>query len=661
MNKLQKIRDYQKLHGTIQTFSWLCNNVKFRLEKLKSKPIEFDYITLTEEDDKNYGPKTKNNIFIFGSVPYYDIGGGQRSAQLAKTFNKLGYQVFYIFAFDSSESKKFNLEIPCVMHKYINNVDINELSKYVKENDIAIFEAPYVGFKEYIEMFANAKASIVYENIDNWESHLGNNVFDADTLKLLLESASLLTGTALPLVDQLNNYIERYNIEKKQVLYLANAVDDELFNHNQNYEKPKDLITGDKTLIYYGSLWGDWFDWDLVYGLANNNPDITINLIGDASSLNKTNKPDNVYFLGIKKQVELPAYLSYSDYAILPFKVDMVGKYVSPLKIFEYIAMQKKIIATSLPDIVGYPNLYTGTTLKRWQTILDNDKLVDTKKCMKFTNDNNWYNRCFQIIEGLSKKGVKKCLNKYYENISVVVLNYNNKNVIFRCIDSLKQFQERYNYEIIVVDNKSSDGSYEELLNNYKRDKNIKIVQNIKNGCASGRNLGVKNATKDFIVFLDSDQWVLHKYWLDNYIEMYNNIKDIGAVAWNAGWFNEYGLSYRFVDNYALRAMYPSKLARKDIGYLATCGFLISKKVFDKIGGFDENYDPTCYEDSDLALKVRDNNKEIYYSPYLGVGHIPHQTTKAGSSEHDKLILEKGNYFVDKWKKKNPDLLNYKK
>jgi len=45
----------------------------------------------------------------------------------------------------------------------------------------------------------------------------------------------------------------------------------------------------------------------------------------------------------------------------------------------------------------------------------------------------------------------------------------------------------------------------------------------------------------------------------------------------------------------------------------------------------------------------------------LGVGHIPHQTTKAGSSDHDKLILEKGNYFVDKWKKKNPNLLNYKK
>ena len=44
-----------------------------------------------------------------------------------ETFNKLGYQVFYIFAFDSSESKMFKLEIPGVMHKYIKKVDIIEL------------------------------------------------------------------------------------------------------------------------------------------------------------------------------------------------------------------------------------------------------------------------------------------------------------------------------------------------------------------------------------------------------------------------------------------------------------------------------------------------------------------------------------------------------
>ena len=107
--------------------------------------------------------------------------------------------------------------------------------------------------------------------------------------------------------------------------------------------------------------------------------------------------------------------------------------------------------------------------------------------------------------------------------------------------------------------------------------------------------------------------------------------------------------------------MPPQLLARKDIGYLATCGFIMKKKLFNEVKGFDEAYDPTCYEDTDLALKVRNSGLEIYYSPYLGVGHIPHQTTKAGSSKHDELILEKGNYFVQKWKEINPDLLKYKK
>lgn len=661
MGKLEKIINYQKLHGTRQTASWLVNNVKFRLEKLKSKPIEYDYQSLLLEELNYMVPRDKGNVFIFGSVPYYDIGGGQRSAQLAKIFNRLGYQVFYIFAFDSSESKKFNLEIPCVMHKYIKNISSTQLEKYMSSEDIAIFEAPCSLFAEYVNLCVTKNVKIVYENIDNWESHLGNTVFDADTLKLMLESSSVLTGTAMPLVEQLQEYLVRYNIAKKKILYVPNAVDDELFNPHKTYEQPSDMQIGSKTLLYYGTLWGDWFDWDLLTQLAKNNPDIKINLIGDNREVNLNETVENIHFLGIKKQSELPAYLAYSDYAILPFKVDQVGRYVSPLKIFEYIAMNKKIIAGPLPDIIGYPNLYTGKTAKQWQKILDNDKEIDTKKASEFISNNNWYNRTFTILEALSSKGVKKCSNKFYDNISIVVLNYNNDNVIFRCVDTLKQYNERYNYEIIIVDNQSSDGSYEKLLKTYKKDKNIKIVQNTKNGCSSGRNLGIKETTKDYIVFLDSDQWVLHKYWLDNYLEMFNTINNIGAIAWSGGWFNEYGLSYRFVDNYDFRSMPPMIKARCDIGYLGTGGFLVEKKTLDNIGGFDEVYDPTCYEDSDLSLSIRNSGKEIYYSSLLAVGHLPHQTTAAGSSEHDKLILEKGNYFVAKWKKQNADLLNYKK
>ena len=182
-----------------------------------------------------------------------------------------------------------------------------------------------------------------------------------------------------------------------------------------------------------------------------------------------------------------------------------------------------------------------------------------------------------------------------------------------------------------------------------------------KNGCSSGRNIGIKNSTKKYIIFLDSDQWVLNDNWLDNYIEIFKNNKNVGAIGWTGGWFNNKGYSFHTVNNFKYNYMPPASLFRSDIGYLGTGGMMTTKKLLNEVGNFDEEYDPTCYEDTDISLKIRNANKEILYCPYLGVGHKPHQTTNSGSKEHSKLIYEKGTYFVNKWKRINPKLLKYKK
>ena len=167
--------------------------------------------------------------------------------------------------------------------------------------------------------------------------------------------------------------------------------------------------------------------------------------------------------------------------------------------------------------------------------------------------------------------------------------------------------------------------------------------------------------TKKYIMFLDSDQWILHENWLEPYLEIYSREKDIGAIGWTGGWFNNKGYSYHTVNNFELQYMPPSGLYRKDIGYLGTGGMITTKEILEEVGGFDEKYDPTCYEDTDISLKIRNSGRELYYCPYLGVGHKPHQTTKSGSKEHEKLIKEKGDYFVSKWKRINSKLLKYKK
>ncbi len=245
----------------------------------------------------------------------------------------------------------------------------------------------------------------------------------------------------------------------------------------------------------------------------------------------------------------------------------------------------------------------------------------------------------------------------FYNNISAVVLNYNNRDCIFRCIDSILENNSRYGCKVVVVDNQSSDGSYELLQ---QRD-DILLCRNDRNGCSSGRNLGVSMVESEYIIFLDSDQWVQHENWLDPYIEIFKGDDTVGAAGWAGGWFNSRGYAYRVADSFPMGYMPPYGLWRDDIGYIGTGGMMLKRSLFEEIGGFDLFYDPTCYEDTDISLKVRHAGKSLAYCPWLGVGHKPHQTTNSGSDAHDLLIRSKGEYFVSKWKKLDPLLLSFKK
>ena len=653
---IKKVKTYYEYHGLLETIKAIIRKI-FHIQSVSLINQMKNFDLNSEKQGDSVILKSSRSIFIFATVPYYDVGGGQRSAQLAKIFNKMGFNIFYIYAFECSEDNVPFMSIPVSYHKNIKNVSYDEIDMYARKNDIFIFEAPTKAFNQFLALAKLKKCKVVYENIDNWETSLGSILFDKETLENMIREADMIVATAQKLVEQTENYVKKYSDEKKKVYYLPNAVDDELFDPRKNYEKPNDLILGEKNLLYYGSLWGEWFDWEIIKNLAKDKT-VSITLIGDYSGIKNIveEMPENVHFLGLKKQTDLPSYLKYVDYAILPFKPGEISDYVSPLKIFEYISMGKIILTTNLPDIQKYPNIYSSNNINKWNEIINTK--IEVKEWDTFITKNNWYARCTDILDTLFTENSKKADKKIYNNLSIIVLNYNNKQVITRCIDTLLMYNSRYNYEIIIVDNQSTDGSYELLEKKYKG--KIKLIKNQKNGCSSGRNLGVENSTKEYILFLDSDQWILNKYWIDNYIYLILNDNNIGAVAWNAGWFNNEGRAYKVVDGFGFRYMEPNILARKDIGYLATCGFMMEKQLFEKIKGFDINYDPTCYEDTDLSLKIRNSGKEIYYSTYLGVGHLPHQTTKSGSAEHTKLINKKADYFYKKWSKQNKKLLeNY--
>lgn len=615
---------------------------------LNNQKVIWSGNNLNEESSTEH-KKEMRTIFIFASVPFYDVGGGQRSAQMAKIFNNLGYQVHYIYGFECNEENIPNMFIPTITHKMIDEINENWFRNVITSDAIVIFEIPFIKFEPYFELAKKFGCYTVYEHIDNWDSSLGCLFYDENVFKTFVEKADLITVTAKLLGEKISQVLLR------DYLYLPNAVNTEIFEPSKTYECPKDLAiakNGGKTLIYFGSLWGEWFDWEKIEYLSEKCADCEINLIGDYSGIkdrvNSMHK--NVHFLGLKRQTELPSYLKFSDIALLPFKNCEIGKYVSPLKIFEYIAMNKKVISTTLDDIQNYPNVYCSDNKEEWvDLVYESNKIVDASE---FITSNNWFARCGELIESANDNAIKDT------SISIVVLNYNNKNVIERCINTLLAHNTRYHYEIIVVDNGSRDGSYEVLKEKYK--EKIVLVQNDRNGCSSGRNLGVKYATGELICFLDSDQWIVSDYWLDSAIQILQKRNAIGAVSWNAGWFAPGTTTGPIVDYLPNRGMSSANIwFRTDIAYLATSGMLMAKQLFEEIGGFDTYYDPTCYEDTDISLKIRDYGFEIAYCPYMSIMHLPHQTTKSGSPQHTELMNRNGTYFYEKWKEKNPKLLEY--
>ena len=342
-------------------------------------------------------------------------------------------------------------------------------------------------------------------------------------------------------------------------------------------------------------------------------------------------------------------------------------EYVNKNGIYVLKSKNKYVYPKSNDIFVLSNNIYKESKLKDQINELNNNgysvHYYHTKE------DKNIYESILPIVENkkVSQDDMKKIRNKtvilegkikvdksntIYKNKNNKFLSkFNNKNIISKCIEALIKYN-KYEYEIIVIDNCSKDGSYELLEKEYK--KKIKLYKNVKNGCSSGRNLAIKKTNKDYLLFLDSDQIVENINWLDNYLKIIN---DKNTVGWAAGWFNKKGFAGQIVDNYELRCMPPGILYRTDIGYLGSGGLFVSRKIIEETEGFDENYDPTGYEDTDISLQIRNLGYELVYCPYLGLKHEAHQTTS--NVLNDEKINKNANYFKNKWNEKNKKLLRY--
>jgi GT2 family glycosyltransferase len=213
------------------------------------------------------------------------------------------------------------------------------------------------------------------------------------------------------------------------------------------------------------------------------------------------------------------------------------------------------------------------------------------------------------------------------ENLStsIVILNYNGGEDVIECLESVRNI-DYPSYEIIVVDNASTDNSVESIR---KKFPEVKIIQNETNlGFAEGNNVGIREANSHYVMLLNDDA-VVGKNILKDLTAAIEERKNIGMAGptilyyndpdriWFAGGrVNLFG----YLSNWGKGLARGSCSSARLVDFLSGCSVLIKKEVIDKIGLLDAEYF-LYFEDVDFCFRAKKAGYECLYVPSPTVWH----------------------------------------
>ncbi|MGI1690245.1 glycosyltransferase [Thermoanaerobacter uzonensis] len=232
---------------------------------------------------------------------------------------------------------------------------------------------------------------------------------------------------------------------------------------------------------------------------------------------------------------------------------------------------------------------------------------------------------------------------------SIIILTHNQLTYTKLCIESIRQYTD-VPYEIIVVDNASTDGTVEWL----KKQKDILLIENDRNmGFAAGCNQGIKASKGEYIVLLNNDT-IVTKNWLKNMIDFLNLHDDagiVGPVTNNISGQQRINVELKTIDDIHKFAnsynITPPKY-RKVLRLVGFC-MVMKKQLIDEIGLFDENFGIGNYEDDDLCLRTILSGKKLYMLESTFIYHFGSVTFKNSNFDYGKIMIQNRNYFVNKW------------
>lgn len=254
-----------------------------------------------------------------------------------------------------------------------------------------------------------------------------------------------------------------------------------------------------------------------------------------------------------------------------------------------------------------------------------------------------------QIIED----SISKIINKVNVNrVSLVIPTYNNLEYTKTCLNSIRKYNDRGTYEIIIVDNNSTDGTVEWL----KEQTDINVIFNNENkGFPVGCNQGITIAEKSNDIFLLNNDTVIMQNSIFNLrMALYSeeNIGATGAVSNNVSYYQQIEEQFSDFDGYSqysLKNNIPDEERYERRVKLIGFAMLIKRSVLNKVGLLDERFTPGNFEDDDLSFRILKEGFELLLCRDSFILHFGSVSFGEKPLEYINLFKENSNKFKEKW------------